>query len=125
MPGSSVEEFESQFSTQLNRDTIPLTLIALVDQVMVGTASLVAHDMPIRPNLSPWLAAVYVAPEHRQRGIGSRLVQNIEEAAKQLHIPRLYLFTPDRERFYARLGWSIVERPEFWNQPVAIMSKLL
>ena len=75
--------------------------------------------------LSPWLAAVYVLPEFRRQGIGSQLVRAIEETGKRLLLERLYLFTPDREAFYARLGWSLLELAEYRNHTNVIMTKSL
>ena len=71
---------------------------------MVGSASLIAQDMDTRPELSPWLASVYVAAEHRRQGIGSALVRRVAQEAAALGVETLYLFTPDQEHFYARLG---------------------
>ena len=73
-------------------------------------------------DLSPWLASVYVTPEHRSRGIGTALVQRVIEEAVGLSVETLYLFTPDREGFYASLGWSVVERTEYRGQKVVIMA---
>lgn len=125
MPGLTVEDLTRNFSEHLNRDRIPLTLIAFLDGQPAGTASIFIHDLDTRPDLSPWLAAVYVAPPYRQQGIGSELVKAVESAAQKLQIVRLYLFTPDQEHFYTHLGWSVLERVEFWNQTVVVMHKLM
>jgi GNAT superfamily N-acetyltransferase len=107
----------------LNRDRIPLTLLALVESQPVGTASIFLHDMDTRMDLTPWLAAVYVLPEFRGQGIGSQLVRAIEDVATRLQLERLYLFTPDREDFYARLGWSVLETAEYRQHSNVIMTK--
>jgi GNAT superfamily N-acetyltransferase len=125
MPGSTVEDLTRVFSGHLNRDRIPLTLIAFWDGQPAGTASIYVHDLDARPGLSPWLAAVYVAPPYRKQGIGSELVKAIERAARKLHIGRLFLFTPDQEHFYTRLGWSVLERVEYWKQTVVVMDKFM
>jgi predicted N-acetyltransferase YhbS len=122
-PGSSLEKVETRFQTHMNRKSIPLTLIAFEGQTPVGTASLVMYDIRTREDLSPWLAGVYVLPEYRTGGIGTRLVQEAEAKAMLLHIRRLYLFTPDREGFYARLGWQRIEMMGYRGQQVVIMSK--
>jgi len=79
--------------------------------------------MVTRPKLSPWLAGVFVAPEHRRRGIGAALVERVVQEARALEIPRLYI--PGDGTLYVRLGWSILEHTfyrELWgNQPVTIM----
>ena len=82
-------------------------------------------DMQTRLDLTPWLAAVYVAPERRGAGIGSLLVRAAEDVARRLGVGRLHLFTPDRERFYARLGWHTVEQSHYDNHPVVIMARSL
>ncbi len=125
MPGLTVEDLTRMFSGHLNRDRIPLTLFAFLDGQPAGTASIYIHDLDSRPDLSPWLAAVYVALPFRKQGIGSALVKAVENAAERLQIGRLYLFTPDQEHFYTRLGWSVLERVEYWNQTVVIMDKFM
>jgi len=49
--------------------------VLLVDEVPVATASFVHPDLPSRPNLTPWLAGVYVQPEFRCRGFASHSVR--------------------------------------------------
>jgi N-acetylglutamate synthase-like GNAT family acetyltransferase len=100
---------------------VPTTVIALSGSRLLGSASLIAHDMDTHPELSPWLASVYVAPEYRRRGIGSALVQRIVAEAASLELDRLYLFTPDKERFYARLGWTVLERTVYRGYAQVVM----
>jgi predicted N-acetyltransferase YhbS len=122
-PGVTLEKVVTKFQTHLNLGRIPLTFIALQGQAPVGTASLVLHDISDRTELSPWLAAVYVLPEQRGNGIGTRLVLAAERAAVRLGVSRLYLFTHDRERFYMRLGWQAFDRIRYRGQGVVIMEK--
>jgi len=110
---------------QLHHDRVPLTLLALDGASPAGTAALIAHDMTGRPELTPWLAAVYVSPEHRRRGIGAALVSAIEREAARLAVSTLSLFTPDQESFYARLGWTTREWTDYRGERVVIMQKTL
>ncbi|WP_165694121.1 GNAT family N-acetyltransferase, partial [Teichococcus deserti] len=50
------------------------SFVLLEDGAPAGTASLAAADLDERPELTPWLAGVYVRPESRRRGYGARLV---------------------------------------------------
>jgi GNAT superfamily N-acetyltransferase len=100
---------------------IPETLVAVEKNAPLGTASLVTHDMAERRDLSPWLAAVYVAPKFRNRGVGSALVQAVIDEAQALGVERLYLFTPDKMSFYARLGWQALEHREHHGTDVTVM----
>jgi N-acetylglutamate synthase-like GNAT family acetyltransferase len=85
---------------------------------------LVAHDMDSRPQLTPWLAGVFVEPQCRGKGIGSALVRRIEAEARSLGVSTLYLYTPHTEFLYERLGWSVIERCEYHTN-VVVMSKEL
>lgn len=121
-PGSSVEQFTVKLQSHLERKQIPTTFVALSRGILMGSASLVGHDMDTRMDISPWLASVYVAPGYRSRGVGSALVHRVIKEAKALGVETLYLFTPDREGFFVRLGWSSVERTEYRGHQVVIMA---
>ena len=108
---------------RLNKSTLPITLIALRNGEAVGTASLFTHDMKTRLDLSPWLAAVYVEERMRNLGIGSMVVRGVEEMARELGIPKLYLITPDKCSFYERQGWSFLEETEYLGHQQTIMAK--
>ncbi len=120
-PGSSVPGREAELRAHCNRDQIPLAVIAFINGELTGTAGLVKHDMETRKELSPWLASVFVTPEHRGKGIGTALTERIVQEAGTIGVSVLYLFTPDAEDFYARIGWSVVEYTEYRGQSVVIM----
>ena len=121
-PGDSVEKRITNLQTHLGREQIPTTFISLSGGILLGSASLIAHDMDTRMDLSPWLASIYVLPENRGQGIGTALVERVIEEAVELGIETLYLFTPDRKGFFASLGWSVVEHTEYREQKVVIMA---
>jgi GNAT superfamily N-acetyltransferase len=104
------------------RDTVPMTLVALSGDTLLGSASLIQHDMDTRMDLSPWLASVYVDPPYRERGIGSALVEAIVDWAERLGFSALYLFTPDRAPFYERLGWHILEHTIYRGYAQTVMA---
>lgn len=120
-PSNNVERRIERFREHLLPDRIPQTFVAWDDNVVVGSASLVSADLATHGHLSPWLASVYVAPSHRNRGIGSALVERVVEEAHRLGLPELFLFTPDRVSFYARMGWQTVEQSNWGLTPVTIM----
>ena len=71
--------------------------------------------------MSPWLASVFVSPENRGKGVGSKLVIRVMEKAKEAGIPVLYLFTPDKEGFYQKLGWQTISKEAYRGQLVTVM----
>lgn len=131
-PGGSVEQRIAQLQAHLRKRQIPTTFVAVSlsdgpgserDRVEVlGSASLIAHDMDTHPELSPWLASVFVAPEQRGQGIGTALVRRVIQEAEALGVAQLYLFTtPDKHGFYARLGWSLIERTRYRGYQQIVM----
>ena len=121
-PGDSVEARMSRLRNFSARDRIPLTVVAHDDGELLGSASLIPHDMDTRMELTPWLAGVFVAPEHRRCGVGAALVRRVMAEAARLSVPVLYLYTVHSEAFYATLGWSLQEHSTYRNQNIAIMT---
>lgn len=120
--GDTLEARLVRLRAQRDRDRIPLTVVAHTDGEVLGSASLIQHDMDTRMELSPWLASVFVSPAHRRQGIGAALVRRIMEEAGKLKVPLLYLYTVHREALYASLGWTFLERSPYREQNVAIMT---
>lgn len=120
-PGRTLEQRIESMQSYLSDDLIPGTFIATGSNLM-GSAAIVANDMDTRPELTPWLASVFVAPAYRNQGIGSRLVTHVMQQVKAAGIARLYLFTPDRVSFYQRLGWQKLNQESYRGHSVTIMS---
>ena len=121
MPNISYGKLVSNFKERLTPHSIPETFVATINNKIVGTASIVAHDLSTRMDLSPWMAAVYVIPGYRNLGIGSTIVRAIMEEASILRLERIYLITPDQEYFYTNLGWQTLEKTYYRGEVVTIM----
>jgi GNAT superfamily N-acetyltransferase len=121
-PQTTVEQRAERLQAHLGGKGIPTTFVALVGGRLAGSASLIAEDMSSRPDLSPWLASLYVDPAHRKRGLGTALVRQVVQEAQGLGIATLYLYTPDQEAFYARRGWSTMEHALYRGYWVTVMS---
>jgi amino-acid N-acetyltransferase len=59
---------------------------------------------------SALLRSLVVRPEHRSAGLGAALVEHAEGYARAGGARALYLLTTTAEPFFARLGYTIVER---------------
>lgn len=118
-------EFEAWLRAGGRRVGLPATLVWIENDEPVATVSLESDDMEIRPELTPWLASLYVLPSRRGRGLGRALVRAAEAEAQSLGIAELYLFTPGQETFYAPLGWERFEQCEYRAVPVTIMRRRL
>lgn len=91
----------------------------------VGTACLTLTDLDARPDLSPWLASVYVPPAQRGRGHATRLVRAVEQAAAARGHAELFLFTWDTAPLYRRLGWLDLGTERHHGESVTLMRRAL
>ena len=121
LPDTTLEAFISDFENRTTPGQIPETFVALADDKPLGMASLVKHDMLTRKDLSPWLASVYVPPNSRNGGVGSRLVKAVMQEAEAMGVEKFFLFTPDRVKFYQRQGWKVLEEYHYRGEEVVIM----
>lgn len=124
-PSSTLEAWTEGLRQRTRRDEIPTTYVALEADELLGSVTLVEHDMLTRPELSPWLAGVYVAPAHRHRGIGSALVRYAVHQAAQMGVKWLYLYTHPAREFYPKLGWHLLAEDEYEGRPVASMMMVM
>jgi GNAT superfamily N-acetyltransferase len=106
-----------------SRDLMPTVL--LEDDQPIGMAALCLGDLDDRPDLNPWLAGLYVAPGHRGKGHGRRLIDALEALARQAAIPRLFLYTASAVGLYTKAGWTVVETFAKHGEVFSIMEKHL
>ena len=107
-------------------DRVPLSLIALAGEELVGTVSLKQHEDSTAPNLSPWIGGLVVDEGWRGKGLGAALLRAAESTAVMLEYAELYLSCePEVEQFYARLGWELMLRTRSCGSEVALMRKRL
>jgi GNAT superfamily N-acetyltransferase len=104
---------------------LPFGYCAYLAGLPAGFACCVAEDLDTRPDLSPWLASVFVRPDARGQGIASAVVTAVAEEAKRRGYPELYLFTPDQESLYARLGWVELGRDRDLDEDITLMKRAL
>ena len=91
----------------------------------VGTAGVVRSDLDARPDLTPWLAGVFVQPASRGRGYATALVRRAEAFASAASVPVLWLYTLKAEPLYARLGWQRVGLEQENGHDVVLMRRCL
>lgn len=121
-PDDSLAARVADLRDQTDPDRIPTTYLALDGGAALGSASLVEDDMSTHRELSPWLASVYVAPAARGRGVASALVWRVVAQAAAMGVARLYLYTPDAQGLYAKLGWRVIATEHFEGHLVTIMT---
>lgn len=104
---------QKEYQRRITSD-LPTTWAALSGKTLCGMISLREHDLAARPDLSPWLSGLYVAPEFRTRGIGTKLVKTVCDAARTRKYRTLYLFLGQHdmqmlEQFYRMRGFAFLD----------------
>jgi len=105
VPGNSVEQTMARIRGKLNQDQAPLFLVAVEAEHVQGVIALKLRERPEFPDRTHWLGDLYVVPEARGRGMGSRLIETLVVRARALGVSQLWLQTADQQPLYARLGW--------------------
>lgn len=139
-PTETEVQIAAELETHLNRDRIPLTIVALEPNssqpIPIGTISLMHGKTEAPPEyaeLFPWLASLYVVPEKRGIGLGRLLMQRILQEANRLRQSQVYLWTEIQTNtatelrtktlmdWYIQQGWQAIAQTHFQQQPVQIM----
>lgn len=97
--------------THTVHDQVPFTVVALADDVPVGSCSVLVNDCVHRPQYTPWLGAVFVKPELRGTGVASAVLQEAAAIATRTGIEGLYIDCFETTApVYEKSGWVILER---------------
>lgn len=126
--GHSEDNFKKRHAAltkHLTAESIPSTLLALIDGRPIGSASVIFYQFSRNKFKSPWLTNVFVEQTHRKRGIGSQLITEACDLAKQAGVTRLQLYTHDKADFYINLDWQVLRTGQVQRRPVAILEKRL
>ena len=67
-PNETVKDRVARVERDCGHCQIPTTFVALADGQVLGAAELIEHDITTRPELSPWLAGVFVFHAIQRRG---------------------------------------------------------
>jgi len=116
------DEYVRVLEDSATNGNLPMVLVAIVDGMLAGSATLLTCDLPIRNHLSPWLGQLFVAPQYRSNGIGSSLVRAATVEARSIGYGQLYLYTSGTlPLFYERLGWSVLEKVDYLGKERSVL----
>lgn len=99
----------------LNKDKLPVTYIALVDDEVAGMYQIDMYDnIDVRPDYYPWLLNVYVDERYRGQGICTLLMNHAKETFKKFNFRRVYLHSK-HINLYEKYGWKHMEDVEVFS----------
>lgn len=109
----------------ISPDFIPSVFVLLDGKTPLGMVAICQDDLEGFAELNPWLAGLYVAPEHRGRGHARRLIAHLESEALGHGMKQLNLYCDDAAGFYRKLGWQDIDRFEDEGKSYFILCKQL
>jgi predicted N-acetyltransferase YhbS len=119
----NLEQYKALLRGAGKRAELFTSLVAVEEDNILGSVNLVKNDLPVRRELTPWLAQLYVFPESRCKGVGAALVQATVGEAKRLNRSTLYLYCAGTlPEFYKKLGWCRTDELEYQGKTRVIMA---
>jgi GNAT superfamily N-acetyltransferase len=101
---------ERLVSDNLGSGALPFAVVGHDEKTFMATASVIVSDMEDRPQYTPWVAAVWVEPQFRGKGVGSAIVTRAAALAFERGFETVYLCAlPEKCGFYEALGWMLIE----------------
>lgn len=86
---------------------LPRWYLLMKGETIVGSFGLITNDFISRQDLWPWLCALYVEEEERNKGYGGMLLEFGRKEAARRGFEKAYLST-DHIGFYEKYGWSFL-----------------
>ncbi|MBR1229692.1 GNAT family N-acetyltransferase [Bradyrhizobium sp. AUGA SZCCT0176] len=119
----SIREYERFLRTSTHSAGLPTVLVARRGAALLGSVNFLASEMTIRPELSPWLAQLFVVDAERGGGVGGALIDAVIDHAAELGFRRLHLYTSGTlPNYYASRGWRPIEEVEYLGRARTIMA---
>jgi RimJ/RimL family protein N-acetyltransferase len=108
--GVPLERISGGLAVMMKGDRIPFAIVAHDGDEFLGSTLAIASDLDQRPQYSPWVAAVWVEPQHRLKQVGRSLVGHAAKTLFARGFERVYLCSSTNRRdFYTRQGWVPIE----------------
>lgn len=127
--GIDRQGMERLFDIGNPKGTLPLTLLAVVDDQYAGCVSLREQTMGMMTHPeeyldeSPWLSNMWVATFARGAKLASRLTLELETQARAMKIGRIFSSTMDPNSLYHKLGYRDLLTKDHRGEPIYMICK--
>jgi GNAT superfamily N-acetyltransferase len=108
--GVPLADYRAHLDPMITGQGIPFALVAHQGEIYIGSCLVIESDLEARPHLKPWIAALWVDPDHRRKGIATALMQNARNHIHAFGINKAYLCAePKVTAYYLARGWQQIE----------------
>ena len=117
------EQIRARLIERNSSDDRQVTLIVIdAENNVIAAGSLIHFELSDNPQRMHWLGEVITTPSHRGQGLGSALVKELIKQASEQNIAELWLYTPDMQSLYRKLGWEDKEIRIVAGETVTVMA---
>ena len=99
-------DIAQDFYAELNRDRLPIRLVAFLESELVGTIVLREKISETHPEYRPGLGGLFVTKTHRRCGIGTELVLAGMSLAQRIGYQVIYTTTNEARGIVEYLQWE-------------------
>jgi N-acetylglutamate synthase-like GNAT family acetyltransferase len=124
-PGTPVDARVDALREMFSESAYPFSLVAIDDDgTPLGCVHGVESELDDRPELQPFIAALYVERPSRGRSVGSQLLAAAERECAAAGFSEAYLCAWNDQRWYERRGWQVIAA-RVGDRGVPLMRKAL
>ncbi len=123
-PWSDINQIEARLYLRCANQTESI-LCAYIDDNgnLLATASTIYQELPEITQATWWLGEVLTVPSARGKKIGVQLIERLYQEYRLNTDENLYLYTPDMQALYRRMGWQDVEECYVNGEFVTVMQR--
>lgn len=106
----TLAQYQTSIESMAVKGRVPSAFVAHEGETFAGSVLLIEDDLPARPLLAPWIAALWVDPGFRKRGVALRLINAARNEAAKLGFASCYLNATDiNSPYYEARGFRRIE----------------
>ena len=125
-PDMTIGQVHEKVAKAINRDQVPLTVLAHQNNELVGVAELKFRENKNHPEYEHWLGGIFVNPDYRGQGISNLLIKKVKEHAIRLGVECLHLQCESHNvALYKKHGFNVLHEANHCQIKVAIMRWLV
>ena len=122
-PWADTSLIRQRLTMSLSDARFPYTFLALSpDDRLIGTASVRLRELAGETDKHHWLSEVLIRQDVRGQGVGRALIRCCLRYTFSHARAPLYLYTPDQQALYHRLGWHEVGQRHVNGEEVSLMA---
>lgn len=119
------DKLREEFESRLQREALPIAMVVMEKNEVVGTATLGGPSIEGFGELQPWVNGLWVDRRCRRRGIGRALIEAIEELARKQGYEEIFAGTDNAAQAFDAWGWETVDTAKHRGQDVTVMRRRL